>query len=146
MTLRRLKLALHRDHALEVTRVTIGKAKLVYILIADKKLRYELGKSRIAYIGTTKKGAARVAQSIAARADDILNIHGVRSFHARVVTCRPRKHVKTWHKLERGLLIVFKEMFGEIPMCNTQGKNMKRTSEFKLFGENGIRLVIEELS
>lgn len=55
MALRRLKLSMHRDHAMEATRVSIGKSKLVYVLAADKKIKYDLGKSRIAYIGTTKK-------------------------------------------------------------------------------------------
>ena len=38
MALRRIKLSLHRGHALELTRVSVGKAKLVYVLIADKKI------------------------------------------------------------------------------------------------------------
>ena len=146
MALRRIKLSLHREHAMHATRVSIGKSKLVYVLVADKKLKYASGKSRIAYIGTTKKGTSRIAQSVATRAEDILGIRGVRSFHARVVTCRPRKHVKTWHYLERGLIIKFREMFGEIPMCNTQGKNMKRAKEFAYFADNGLQLVLEELS
>ncbi|QGL63657.1 hypothetical protein FEO87_10585 [Stenotrophomonas maltophilia] len=146
MALRRLKLSMHRDHAMEATRVSIGKSKLVYVLVADKKLRYELGKSRIVYIGTTKKGTSRIAQSVAARAEDILGIRGVRSFHARVITCRPRRRVKTWHQLERALLLKFKEMFGEVPTCNTQGKRMRRSKEFNYFAENGVQLLIEELS
>lgn len=146
MALPRIKLSLHRDHAMEATRVSIGKLKLVYILVAEKKLKYSKGKSRIAYIGTTKKGTARIAQSVAARAEDILGLWGVRSFHARVVTCKPRKNVKTWHQLERALLLKFKELFGEVPVCNTQGKNMRRAKEFNYFAENGVRLVIEELS
>ena len=52
---RRLSLSLKRDHALQATRVSIGKSKLVYLLIADKRLKYKDGKSRIAYIGTTKR-------------------------------------------------------------------------------------------
>jgi hypothetical protein len=146
MPLRRIKLSLHRDHALQATRVSIGKLKLVYVLVADKKLRYEKGKSRIAYIGTTRKGTARIAQSVAARAEDILNIRGVRSFHARVIVCRPRRHVRTWHYLERALLIRFKEIFGEVPVCNSHGKNMKRAKEFVYFAERGVSLVIQELS
>ena len=146
MALRRIRLSLHREHAMHATRVSIGKAKLVYVLVADKKLHYASGKSRIAYIGTTKKGSSRIAQSVATRAANILGITGVRSFHARVVTCRPRKRVKTWHYLERGLLITFKEMFGEVPWCNIHGKNIKRAKEFTYFAETGLRLVIEELS
>ena len=146
MALRRIKLALHRDHAMEATRVTLDKSKLVYVLIADKKLKYENGKSRIAYIGTTKKGGARIAQSVAARADDILAIRGVRSFHARVITCRPRKNVKTWFQLERALLIKFRELFGQPPYCNSHGSRMRRNKEFNYFSEFGVQALIEELS
>jgi hypothetical protein len=146
MALRRIKLSLNRDHAMHATRVSVGKSKLVYVLVADKKLKYTEGKSRIAYIGTTKKGTARIAQSVAARADAILGIRGVRSFHARVITCRRRRHVKTWHYLERALLIKFKELFGEVPACNSHGSNMKRGKEFDYFADFGLEQVIEELS
>src|ERR1035441_5258254 len=115
---RKLAVSLKRDEALRATRVSVGRSKLVYLLVADKRLKYEKGKSRIAYIGTTKKGVARIAQSVAARADDILSLHGVRTFHVGVVTCNPRRHVKTWCKLERALLLQFREVFGEVPKCN----------------------------
>jgi len=143
----RLRLSLKRDEALRATRVSIGKKKkLVYLLIADKRLKYAKGKSRIAYIGTTKKGVDRIAQSVAARAEDILSLHGVRTFHVRVVTCNPRQNVKTWIKLERGLLLCFRERFGLIPQCNTQGKNMKETDEFYYFAKKGVLNIIDELS
>jgi hypothetical protein len=77
--LRRLSLSLKRDAALTATRVSIGKQKLVYLLISDKRLRYGKSKSRIAYIGTTKRGVGRVAGSVASRADEILSRRGVRS-------------------------------------------------------------------
>lgn len=109
---RRLRLALKREVALRATRVTIGKNKLVYILVADRRLRYPKGRSRVAYIGTTSRGMARVASSVASRAEAILAIHGVRSFEARVVTCQPRQRVRTWLKLERALLIKFKHVYG----------------------------------
>jgi hypothetical protein len=143
---RRLRLSLKRDEALRATRVTIGKDKLVYILIADKRLRYPGGRSRIAYIGTTKRGMARVASSVASRAEDILALHGVRSFHARIVTCKPRQRVKTWLKLERALLIAFKTAYGDVPRCNTHGKKMRASDEFSYFHEKGVRHVLEELS
>jgi len=143
---RRLKVALKRDEALRVTRVTIGKNKLVYLLIADKRLKYKTGKSRIAYIGTTKKGVARIAQSVASRADHILSLHGVRTFHARIATCKPRQNVATWKKLERALLLSFRERFGEVPKCNSHGKRIKVTDEFRYFGSKGVANVIDELS
>lgn len=146
MTLRRIKLTLHRDHAIQATRVTIGKSKLVYVLVADKKIKYKLGRSRIAYIGTTRIGGPRIAQSVAARAEDILRLYGVRSFHARVITCKPRRNVQTWRFLERALLIVFKETFGSVPTCNSHGKSMRRSKEFEFFADNGLAHVIAELS
>ena len=143
---RRLSVSLKRDEALRATRVTIGKKRLVYVLIADKRLKYGRDKSRIAYIGTTKKGVARIAQSVAIRAADILNINGVRTFHARVVTCSPRRNVKTWLKLERGLLICFRERFGDVPRCNSHGKKMKERDVFRYLAKARIRNIIDELS
>ena len=143
---KRIKLSLKRDHAIAATRVSIGKAKLVYVLIADKRLRYPTGQSRIAYIGTTKKGAARIAQSVAARAEAILGIRGVRSFHARVITCRPRRNVKTWMKLERALLVLFREIYGEVPECNSHGSKMKQRDVFRIFSKSGVKSVLEELA
>lgn len=139
-------MSLKRNPALSATAVSIGKDKLVYILVADKKLKYEGGKSRIAYIGTTAKGMSRIAASVAKRAEDFLGIHGVRSFTARVVTCKPRRNVTTWRKLERAFLLGFKDKYGEVPWCNTQGKKMKETDEFRFFTRKRIRNVIEELS
>lgn len=144
---RRINLSLKRDEALRATRVAIGKKKkLVYLLIADKRLKYTDGKSRIAYIGTTKKGVDRIAQSVAVKANDILSTRGVRTFHARVVTCSPRQKVRTWLKLERALILCFREIFGEIPKCNTQGKKMKQTDEFSYFSKSAVKNIIEELA
>ena len=47
--------------ALEMTRVATGSEKLVYVLLANRGFAYPHGnKSRVAYIGTTKKGVARI--------------------------------------------------------------------------------------
>ena len=143
---KRLRVSLKRDEALRATRVTVGRKKLVYLLIADKRLKYKSGKSRIAYIGTTKKGVARIAQSAAARAEDILKLHGVRTFHARILTCNPRQRVKTWIKLERGLLLCFRERFGEVPKCNSHGKRMKEVDEFYYFARRHLTNIIDELA
>lgn len=145
-SIRRTKLSLKRGEAMTATRVSVGKAKLVYLLCADKKLIYPKGKSRIAYIGTTKKGVSRIAQSVATRADKLLRLPGVHSFHARIVTCRPRQRVKTWIKLERAMIILFREMYGSIPKCNSNGNRMKRTNEFNYFSHKGVRAVLEDLA
>lgn len=142
---KRLTVSLKRAPAMRVTKVSIGDMRLCYILVANKKIRYSDGRSRIVYIGTTKKGLSRISQSVAARAEDVLAIHGVDEFKARVVTCRRRQNVKSWHKLERALLLVFREMFGEVPLLNTHGKNITEVNEFELFAKSRINTIIEDV-
>jgi hypothetical protein len=119
---KRLTISLKPKYAMQVNRVSIGKKKLVYLIAVKKPLRYPRGRSRIAYIGTTKKGVARIAQSVAARAGTVLTLFGVREFIVRIVTCPPRPNVKTWDKLETALLITFRAMYGSLPKCNTKPK------------------------
>jgi hypothetical protein len=142
---RRLTVTLRREHALEATRVSIRNEKLVYVLVTDKALKYPKGKSRVAYIGTTRNGASRIAQSVAVRSYEILKIRGVRRLQARIVTCVPRKHVQTWRKLERALLLVFRKEYGEPPWCNTQGKGLRERDEFTYFRRSRIRSILDEL-
>jgi hypothetical protein len=143
---KRLPISLNKKHAMEVTRVSIGKKKLVYLILVKKPLKYQWGQSRIAYIGTTKKGMGRIAQSAAARAEAILGLRGVRDFIVRVLTCPPRPNVKTWVKLERALLFVFRQRYGALPKCNTQGKNMKERDEFKYFRRDRLERMLEKLA
>lgn len=144
---RRLPISLKRNPAITATLVSLDGDRLVYLLIADRRLRYATGKSRIAYIGTTKNGASRIASSVAARAPDILAIRGVRSFEARVVTCKPRQNVKTWHVLERAFLLEFRDLFGEVPWCNSHGTNIRERQEFsKYFSRSRVRGILEDLS
>ena len=144
--LRRITPSLKRNPALTATRVSIGKSKLVYALVCDKKLDYPLGRSRVAYIGTTERGVARIAQSVASRAEAILRLHGVRKFEARVITCRPRQRVKTWRKLERALLLTFKDVYGSVPRCNSHGKRMQQRDEFEYFRPRGLERILDELA
>ena len=134
------------EYALRITRTAIQTDKLVYILVGDKKVKYKKGRSKIFYIGTTRTGAGRVAGSAAKRAADILQRPGVKSLEARIVTCKPRQRVKMWHKLERAMLLAFREKFGEVPKCNSRGKKMKKTDEFDYFSRAKINSIIGDLS
>ena len=131
---------------MSVTRVSLRGAKLVYVIVADKKLNYAGGRSRVAYIGTTKKGITRISQSVAARAEAVLGLHGVEEFEVRVVTCRPRQRVKSWLKLERALLLCFREKFCEVPKCNSHGKRIREAGEFTLFSKARIKRILDDLS
>lgn len=123
---RRLTVSLRAKRAMEVTRVSIRGKKLVYVIQAQKPWRYRGGeRSRVVYIGTTRKGVTRIAQSAAAKAKEVLKLHGVRKFEVWILTCAPRRNVKTWLKLERALLAVFRKEYGAPPKCNTVGKRVK---------------------
>lgn len=141
--MRRLGVSLKARPALHVTRVSLDNKKMVYVIVASKKLRYRHGtRSQIAYIGTTRNGASRMAQSAASLTDRVLRRHGVKSFDVRVITCHPRQGVKTWRKLERALLLVFRETYGRVPECNTQGKRIRELDEFKYFSKERLRKML----
>ena len=144
--MKRLTIQGHKGTAITVRRVSTKVQKLVYIMSTDKKRKYARGRSRIVYIGTTSRGINRMTSSVAARAKKILELTGVEEFTVRVVTCRPKQRVKTWHKLERALILTFREFFGEVPFCNSHGKKMKLTDEFSLFSKARLKTVLEDLS
>jgi hypothetical protein len=146
MPKRRSKIVLQPEPAITATRVSIGEERLVYILVANRKLPYPLGRSRVVYIGTTSKGISRIAQSVAARAEHILSMHGVRTFEVRVITCRRRQRVKMWLKLERALLICFRGRYGSVPKCNTHGSAMREKDELEYFAANRLLSVLHRLA
>ena len=120
--------------------------KLVYVLVASKGLKYGKNRSRIAYIGTTKKGGSRIAGSVSSRCSSILGLHGVKEFEARIITCRPRQRVKMWIKLERALLLVFREMYDAVPKCNIQGKRFVESDEFDYFARARIKSILDHMA
>lgn len=144
---RRLNVTMYRGEALRVSRLADQADHLVYVFLCDKKLLYPSDKkSRIAYIGTTASGVWRLTASASERASRILGERGVNSFEARILTCTPRQRVLTWHKLERAMLLEFREVYGRVPICNTHGKSMVETDEFEYFARSRVRDILEELS
>jgi hypothetical protein len=144
--MRRLQVRVSRDPVMRVERQSIAARKLVYVILADKRLSYPSGRSRIVYVGTTKRGLNRITASVATRAPEVLGLRGVRSFSVHVLTTRGRQRVRTWHKLERAMLLVFKEEFGSVPFCNSHGSRFVETDEFRYFRRQRILRVIEDLS
>lgn len=142
----RLRVSLKSMPALTMRRVALEHERLVYVICADRKLRYENGSSQIAYIGTTRNGFTRVASSAAQRPWDVLWSYGVQSLDVRIVTCRPRQGFKSWLKLERALILAFREQFGEPPMCNVRGRAMRIGDEFDRFSYERLSQIIDTLS
>lgn len=145
-SVKKLRVSLKRGAALRADRTLLAGPKLAYVLVADKKLKYKTGRSRIVYIGTTKNGKGRVAQSVATRAEKILAMHGVKEFDARIVTCTAKQNVRTWRKLEMALIIAFRERYGEIPKCNDKGKAKEATDHFDYFSKRRLKTVLEDLA
>lgn len=140
--MQRLTIKSHSSPAMTITREAVKSDKLVYIAVANKAIQYPHARSRIVYIGTTRNGAHRMAASAAAKAQEMLDLHGVRELQFYPVTCKSRQNVRTWRKLERGLLLAFKHLYGRVPQCNTQGKNMVWTDELGYFTRGRLDGVI----
>lgn len=60
---------------------------------------------------------------MANKAADLLKTRGVKYLEVFALTCPPRPGLDSWRRLERDLLITFKNVHGEIPRSNTSGKN-----------------------
>lgn len=128
-----------------VTRVSVSRLKLCYVVTANRVVRYPRGRSRIVYIGTTQRGVERLASSAATRAPAILGTHGFTHFEVHVVTCAPLQHVKTWRKLERALLLGFRSRYRRVPLLNSHGVAMTEVDEFRYFARTRIRNVLEDV-
>ncbi len=133
---RRRNIKASRKPAITITRQALRAEKLVYLAVANKSRKYPFGyRSPILYIGTTRTGVQRIAQSAAARAQRLLVNHGVSQLQFHVVSCTPLRNVRTWQKLERALLLAFKHTYGSVPVGNTAGKNARWRDELEYFSE-----------
>jgi hypothetical protein len=146
MPRKRVSIVLKPKYAMVVTRIALGRKKLVYVILAQKALKYPWGRSRIAYIGTTKKGMSRFAQSATAKADDVLKLHGVREMEVRVIRCGAIPNVQTWVKLERAMIFTFRRLYGDIPKCNKVGKGFRERDEFRYVSSRRVESVLRSLA
>lgn len=151
---RRLNLTVLRNPAVTVSRAAMKEDAIVYVLCADKQIKYKNKRSRIIYIGMTESGIHRVAQSAADRAEEILAIRGVTSFQAKVIhypssaiDMRQRWLRNPPNLLERALIMTFRDEYGDVPRCNGTGAKMKpQFEEFKRFSRARIKVILGELS
>lgn len=142
---KRLKVKWQRTPAIVINRTAFRDNKVVYVARTNKKARYPLGRSRIAYIGTTKKGARRIASSAAVRGEELLYEYGMKHLEFIVVTCGKVQSVETWRKLERALLIRFRELYGRIPRANKAGERIRWNDELRYFRIEKLDRILSEL-
>src|ERR1700728_1724568 len=114
--MRKLKIQPSRTALLTLSRSPRWTDRMVYILTANKHQRYSdknlktVGRSRIIYIGTTKKGAGRPAASAVNKASEAFyHLHGVRTIEVHIVTCAAHRKKQAWKKLEAALLDTFRQ-------------------------------------
>jgi len=150
---RRRKINRILQPVLTVNRAAMKVKRLVYFLVADHSIQYgKKGSSRILYIGTTKTGARRIAISAVYQlaAAKKLKLRGVKRLDAFVVWAKSKKGPQTkrgvahWNLLERAILLRFREIYGQVPRLNTQGRKMRKKHEFKTFRESTIDRLINK--
>ena len=144
MVVRRSRISAGKGQ-LTLSRTRSEEKHLVYVLLANRPFKYSYGRSKVAYIGTTERGLKRITESVAKHADAILNNHGVTTLSTRFYTCRGRRRVQMWRKLERALIISFRERYGEIPQYNVHGRGWRWDGEDAYFGQKAVRKVIDEM-
>ena len=129
--------------AMTVHRRILRRSKIVYVIAGKKSFKYTDGKSRIVYIGTTRKGADRIASSAANRAEEILVTRGFREMEIYVISCSSRPGLKTWIWLERALLAVFRSRYHQLPKCNSQGRKLRWNDKLhKMFSRARLERIL----
>ena len=140
---RRCSINVAMKPAMTITRKVLRYKKVVYFAVSNKTRKYPFGyRSSILYIGTTKKGAKRIAQSAATQAQRLLVYHGVKELRFHVVRCSSIPGVKTWLKLERALLVAFKHQYGSVPVGNTSVKRGRWRDEKDYFNDRRLAAVL----
>ena len=120
-----MKVHLASKPAMTVHRRILTKDRIVYLLIGKKPFKYKRGSSRIAYIGTSKRGANRIANSAAYRADEVFSKWGSKQMEVFIASCTAKPGLKSWEYLERALIANFVAIYQSLPLCNKQGKKYK---------------------
>ena len=135
-------------HVMSIMRDALENKCVSYIILANRRLQYENGGSKIIYIGQTIDGIRRVAESTASRTE-IFEQYDVREIKTYIVSCEPRQEERDmWgdvQNLERAILKVFEEFYGEIPKLNRNGAGPHAQDALDCFSETRIREILRRL-
>jgi hypothetical protein len=141
-----LNIKASKKSALRITREALKSNNLVYIAKANKKIKYNWGSSKIAYIGETSSGVNRITKSAADRAPEILKQFGFTHLDFYVVQPKLLQKVRAWELLEHDLLILFRCFYGDVPVGNSQGKQMSYDSISGKFKQERLEEIIRSYS
>jgi hypothetical protein len=117
---------------------------MVYVVLANRPAHYVGGKSRVVYIGTTKKGEGRPASNAAKKSLDAFEeLHGTKSTQVVILITQKRQNVETWALLESALLVVFKSLYGDLPHFNKRLERFRRVEQVEeYFREKRLRKIL----
>lgn len=130
--------------ALVMNRNILKKEQIVYVLIVNKRLNYKNKQSRIIYIGSTKKGSSRVAESIASKGEDALKNHGITKVEAYIFECKAIENKMHWKELETALILKFREIYGEAPKHNIKNAKSKISNQFQHFTNHRLETILKQ--
>ncbi|MFV1968005.1 MAG: hypothetical protein ACC628_21480 [Pirellulaceae bacterium] len=102
---------------------------IVYVLVANRQIKYRKRRSSIVYIGTSCGGASRVAASMVERAATAFAKRGVSTVYAQVLTSSGKQGVRTWKELEAAAIETFEQTRGELPLCNKRNERSSKSEE-----------------
>lgn len=120
--------------------------KLVYLFVANRKVRYPQGSSAIVYIGCTSRGMRRITESVADRRHTIKERGRMTHVHVVVLTCRGRQRVAMWRALERALLRSFYRSFGTNPIANHQAQSAREGNELAYLAQQKVAGLVGKYS
>jgi len=125
-----------------------SRKKVVYFIRGNKDLRYPFGRrSRILYIGRTRRTGARPFESLTENAPQLLKIHGMKNLEIVYLEARPRQRVDLATKLETASLHQFREYFGKVPEGNVRGtRHLELTDEGRYIDLKTLTEKLKKLS
>lgn len=134
--------------AMSVFKSRHWRQRMVYVLRADRRVGYKKGSSRVVYIGETGKGKEmrRPARSASWKASEAFGrLHGVSRIDVHFISFRGKQRVRTWELLEKDLLAVFRDTYGELPQYNGKGKRY-RVEDIKYFRKKRLQDLLLDLA
>jgi len=138
-----MKIHIDSKVAMTVHRRILRKNRIVYLLAGKNSFKYKGGRSHVAYVGSSKYGAWRIAASFPDRAEEIFSRWGSKEMQVFIASCEGRPGLQSWKYLERALLAEFLSFYRELPFCNKQGKKYKFDGKlYKMFSRKRIHRIL----
>jgi len=125
----KLKISRSKGPVMRIESAAFEAQGIVYVLVANRQIKYRKRRSSIVYIGTSCGGASRVAASMVERAATAFAKRGVSTVYAQVLTSSGKQGVRTWKELEAAAIETFEQTRGELPLCNKRNEGSLKSEE-----------------